>query len=248
MSTKNLQNLKHAEALDKEQSNQIKSAPDLPDKSVVMAWTIRSAAGSPKDRFWSQLAFVAIGASVILYLAFIMRENLAKEYKPLLFISAGVSLYIGSYIYAIRQKTLYRYKIHPTRARLVYCLQYPKYARQFFKGFALAGIFLLILMSLMAGSLLFLAGVGAMAFMAAMRLLTWKNPIKREWSAPWDEYNFVTVDRKRRFVVTHITDTTLGFEARLPDDTLFEQYLAFLRSVLPPTAQFTEKKWDMSLI
>jgi hypothetical protein len=163
-------------------------------------------------------------------------------------IAALMFLLTAGAICAMRQKTLYRYKIHPTRARLVYCLQYPKYAGEFFKGFAFVGIFLLILMSLMAGSLLFLVGVGAMAFMAAIRLLTWKNPIKREWSAPWHEYNFVTVDRKRRFVVTHITDTTLGFEARLPDDALFEQYLAFLRRVLPPTAQFTEKKWDMSLI
>ena len=215
---------------------------------VAMAWSIKSIAGSPKDLLRCQLFFSAAGALLILFIALIMWDELADEYMFFLSLAAAVSLQIILYICIMRQKTLYRYKIHPTKARLVYCLQYPKYARQFFKGFALTGIFLLILMSLMAGSLLFLAGVGAMAFMAAMRLLTWKNPIKREWSAPWDEYNFVTVDRKRRFVVTHINDTTLGFEARLPDDALFEQYLAFLRSVLPPTAQFTEKKWDMSLI
>ena len=163
-------------------------------------------------------------------------------------ITALLSIQAALYIMAIRTKTLYQYNIHSTHGELEYQVQPPMHTSAFFKGFALVGIFLLILMSLMAGSLLFLTGVGAMTFMAAMRLLTWKNPIKRDWSGPWDEYNFVTVDRKRRFVVIHITDTTLGFEARLPDDALFEQYLAFLRSVLPPTAQFTEKKWDMSLI
>ena len=75
-----------------------------------------------------------------------------------------------------------------------------------------------------------------------------KIPKKRDWSIPWDQYNSVTVDRKRRFVVTHTTDQTLGFEARLPNDELLEQYLAFLRSVLPPSAQFTERKWNLSLI
>jgi hypothetical protein len=40
----------------------------------------------------------------------------------------------------------------------------------------------------------------------------------------------------------------LGFEARLPNDELLEQYLEFLRSVLPASAQFTEKKWNLSLI
>lgn len=213
-----------------------------------MEWSIRSIAGSPKDLLKCQILFSAGGAFLILYIAFIMWDNLAHDYFLFLSLAAAATSQTAFYICIMRQKTLYRYKIHPTKARLVYCLQYPKYAREFFKGFALVGIFLLILMSLMAGSLLFLAGVGAMTFMAAMRLLTWKNPIKREWSGPWDEYNFVTVDRKRRFVVIHITDTTLGFEARLPDDVLFEQYLVFLRSVLPPTAQFTEKKWDMSLI
>jgi hypothetical protein len=226
----------------------IKEEIEKTTNKVTMEWSIRSIAGSPRDLLKCQLLFSAGGVLLILYIAFIMWDNLADEYLFFLSLATTASLQTAFYICIMRQRTLYRYKIHPTRARLVYCLQYPKYARQFFKGLVFVGIFLLILMSVMAGSLLFLAGVGAMAFMAALRLLTWKNPIKREWSAPWHEYNFVTVDRKRRFVVTHITDTTLGFEVRLPDDMLFEQYLAFLHSVLPSTAQFTEKKWDMSLI
>ncbi len=35
----------------------------------------------------------------------------------------------------------------------------------------------------------------------------------------------------------------LGFEARFPNKELFEQYLAFLRTALPPSATFTETVW-----
>ncbi|WP_434680660.1 permease [Pseudomonas sp. R1-18] len=215
---------------------------------IEMQWSIKSISGSPRDVFWLQLITISAHIITLTYAYFILWSILMDEPVFLVSITALLSIQAALYIMAIRTKTLYQYNIHSTHGELEYQLQPPMHTSAFFKGFAFVGIFLLILMALMAGSLLFLTGVGAMAFMAAMRLLTWKNPIKREWSGPWDEYNFVTVDRKRRVVVTHITDTTLGFEARLPDDALFEQYLAFLRSVLPPTAQFTEKKWDMSLI
>lgn len=217
-------------------------------RDIVLNWSISAISGSPKDLFLSQIVITVAHVLWFSCISYLMRDMIEREMGFFISITTLIIGLNAGAICIMRQKTLYRYQIHRTRARLVYRLHYPKYAREFFKGFALVGIFLLILMALMAGSLLFLTGVGAMAFMAAMRLLTWKNPIKREWSGPWDEYNFVTVDRKRRVVVTHITDKTLGFEARLPDDALFEQYLAFLRSVLPPTAQFTEKKWDMSLI
>ncbi|RRV07465.1 permease [Pseudomonas sp. v388] len=158
--------------------------------------------------------------------------------------AAGCSFFIK----ASRQKTNYRYTIYNTNARLVYAQHFSKHAKTFCKIYAFICIFLLLLMGLMSGSLLFLLGPGGIALMAAIRLLNWKVPIKRETSLPWHEYNFVTVDRKRRFIVTHVDDPTLGFEARLPNDELFEEYLAFLHSVLPATAQYTEKKWNESLI
>ena len=215
---------------------------------IVMRWSIKSTAGSPKDLFWSQLGIVAIHAAVLAGSAFILWDIFIEDHK---FFIAIIAMLTAQTLYAIgimRQKTAYHYNIYPTNAKIEYQLQLPKHAGIFFKGMALVGIFILLLIGLMTGSLLLLIGPGAIAFIAALRLLTWKNPIKRETSLPWHEYNFVTVDRKRRFIVTHVSDLTLGFEARLPDDALFEQYLAFLHSVLPPTAQFTEKKWDMSLI
>ncbi|RMT29166.1 hypothetical protein ALP50_03726, partial [Pseudomonas syringae pv. spinaceae] len=78
---------------------------------------------------------------------------------------------------------------------------------------------------------------------ASLKLLNWENPIHQEQSLPWGEYNFVTVDRKRLMIITHRTDVTLGFEARFKHEVLFNKYLNFLHTVLPPTAEFTEKAW-----
>jgi hypothetical protein len=102
--------------------------------------------------------------------------------------------------------------------------------------------------ALITGSILFLVSPAAIGFLATLRLLNWQNPVIHEKSLPFNEYNFVTIDRKRRVVVTHVKDLTLGFEVRFPDDRLFEKYLDFLRVSLPPTAEFTEKKWDLDTI
>ena len=213
-----------------------------------MRWSIKAIAGSPKDLMNLQFSIIASVCIMLLYSSYISWDLFMEDHEFFLTTTlCGVA--VGAYlISAMRQKTIYRYQIYNTRATLVYRLNFPKYATTLFKGLAFLGIFISLLIGLMTGSLLFLLGPGAIAFIAALRLLTWKNPIKRETSLPWHEYNFVTVDRKRRFIVTHVSDLTLGFEARLPDDALFEQYLAFLHSVLPATAQFTEKEWDMSLI
>ncbi|GAB7531932.1 hypothetical protein PS3A_43460 [Pseudomonas sp. 3A(2025)] len=77
--------------------------------------------------------------------------------------------------------------------------------------------------------------------------MSWQRPLpKHRPGLPWDKFNFVTVDRKYRIIVHHCTDVTLGFEVRFPDNALFEQYLAFLRTVLRPTVEYTEKVWPGS--
>ncbi|KPB32649.1 Uncharacterized protein AC514_2657 [Pseudomonas savastanoi pv. phaseolicola] len=124
-----------------------------------------------------------------------------------------------------------------------YYLHYPDFASSFFKGIAIAVILIFVFIAALTGSLLFLIGPAAMACIAALKLLNWENPIHHEQSLPWDEYNFVTVDRKRLMIVTHRTDVTLGFEARFQHEVLFNKYLAFLQTVLPPTTEFTEKAW-----
>ncbi|GAO93891.1 hypothetical protein PSA5_14260 [Pseudomonas syringae pv. actinidiae] len=143
----------------------------------------------------------------------------------------------------IRQKTIYNYTVKIDCAHLEYYLHYPDFASSFFKGIAIAVILIFVFIAVLTGSLLFLIGPVAMAFIAALKLLNWENPIHHEQSLPWGEYNFVTIDRKRLMIITHRTDVTLGFEARFKHEVLFNKYLNFLHTVLPPTAEFTEKAW-----
>lgn len=143
----------------------------------------------------------------------------------------------------IRQKTIYNYTITTHHALVEYYLHYPDFASSFFKGIAISVIMLFVFVAILTGSLLFLIGPVAMAFIAAIKLLNWENPVHHEQSLPWGEYNFVTVDRKRLMIITHRTDVTLGFEARFQQEVLFNKYLNFLHTVLPSTAEFTEKAW-----
>ncbi len=154
---------------------------------------------------------------------------------------AGIFAYVTGLL--IRQKTIYNYTIKTDCAHLEYYLHYPDFASSFFKGIAIAVILIFFFVAVLTGSLLFLIGPVAMAFIAALKLLNWENPIHHEQSLPWGEYNFVTVDRKRLMIITHRTDVTLGFEARFKHEVLFNKYLNFLHTALPPTAEFTEKAW-----
>ncbi|RMU86191.1 Permease [Pseudomonas coronafaciens pv. porri] len=140
-------------------------------------------------------------------------------------------------------KTIYNYTIKTDCAHLDYYLHYPDFASSLFKGIAIAVILVFVLIAALTGSILFLIGPVAVAFVAAVKLLNWENPIHHEQSLPWGEYNYVTVDRKRLMIITHRTDVTLGFEARFQHEVLFNKYLSFPHTVLTSTAEFTEKAW-----
>ncbi|GFM68659.1 hypothetical protein PSCICJ_47770 [Pseudomonas cichorii] len=152
--------------------------------------------------------------------------------------------YVFYLILVFRQKTVFNYSVTSQKALLEYYDYYPDFAGPFFKGIAIFTILLFLGVALVTGSLLFLVGPAAMSLGAARTLLNWENKIHNEESLPWNEYNFVTVDRKRSMIITHRTDITLGFEARFSNKELFEQYLQFLHSVLPPTAEYLEKDWE----
>ena len=95
---------------------------------------------------------------------------------------------------------------------------------------------------------MFIIGPAAISLLAGLRLISWKNPVKHEKSLPWSDYDCVTIDRGQRVIVTHVTDLTWGFEARLPDDETLEAYLGFLKTALPSTAKFVERRWELSNI
>lgn len=163
------------------------------------------------------------------------------------FIFVAIAL-LAFYLKMARQKTAYHYRIYEDHGSLDHHVYYSNLEISIIKTLAAICMLVFVGAALFTGSLLFLVGPAAIGFLATLRLLNWQNPITHENSLPWHEYNFVTVDRKRRVIVTHVKDLTLGFEARLPDNELFEQYLDLLRRSLPPTAEFTEKKWDSDLL
>lgn len=158
------------------------------------------------------------------------------------------SAFLAFYLKIARQKTAYHYQIYEDHAALEYHVYYSELEISVIKTLSAICMLVFVGAALLTGSILFLAGPAAIGFLATLRLLNWQNPITHENSLPFNEYNFVTVDRKRRVVVTHVQDLTLGFETRLPDDKLFDQYLVLLRMALPPTAEFTEKKWNLDTI
>ncbi|OBS36361.1 permease [Pseudomonas syringae] len=224
--------------------NQQEKALYLPKIKDVLDWKIKTFARSPREMMITQSIFIAIymtGSTLYMWGGWIMFSDSLYSLVGTILALAGILAYYLCLL--IRQKTIYNYTIKTDRAHLEYYLHYPDFASSFFKGIAIAVIMLFVFVAILTGSLLFLIGPVAMAFIAAIKLLNWENPIHHEQSLPWGEYNFVTVDRKRLMIITHRTDVTLGFEARFQHEVLFNKYLNFLHTVLPSTAEFTEKAW-----
>ena len=215
---------------------------------LALQWSTMAIAGSPRELMLFAIGLISSMSALLTSSFWLAWDVVAKDPKLL---TTMIATGIGAcwyFIAASRQKTIYRYKVFSTTARLVYAPYFSKHVKVIFKVLVFTVIFFLLLAGLMTNFLLFVIGPGGGLLILAYRILTWEHPVTRDRSLPWHEYNFVTVDRKRRFVVTHVQDQTLGFEARLPNDELLEAYLAFLRSALPATAQFTEKKWNLSVI
>ncbi|MDF5773809.1 permease [Pseudomonas syringae] len=223
---------------------QQEKALDLPKGKDILNWKIKTLARSPKEIMITQLGFSAIhltGSSLYIWGGWIMFSDSPYYLVCTALALAGhLAYFIGL---LIRQKTIYNYTITTHHAFVEYYLHYPDFASSFFKGIAIFVMLVFGFVAILTGSLLFLVGPVAMAFIAAIKLLNWENPIHHEQSLPWGEYNFVTVDRKRLMIITHRTDVTLGFEARFQHEVLFNKYLSFLHTVLPSTAEFTEKAW-----
>ncbi|MFJ4145661.1 permease [Pseudomonas sp. NPDC089734] len=211
----------------------------------IMTWSIKTIDCPPKE--FMKFQIFAIGGMIAFFLYFIWVWWDALSEDMNLSIGLGcAAVAISTYwiMLVIRRKTIFNYHIKLHSGSVERYDYYPSFAGPLFKGVAIFTILLFVGVALVTGSLLFLIGPAAMAVGAARSLLNWENPIHHKQSRPWDEHNFVTVDRKRSMIVIHCTDITVGFEARFPDKQRFEQYLQFLHTVLPPTAEFTERAWE----
>ncbi|MFJ4145660.1 permease [Pseudomonas sp. NPDC089734] len=211
----------------------------------VMTWSIKTIDCPPKEFMRFQVSAIGGMIALFIYFAWVMWSALSESLGLSISFSCLTTIFFAYIIIlVIRKKTIFNYHIKLHSGSVERYDYYPSFAGPLFKGVAIFTILLFVGVALVTGSLLFLIGPAAIAVGAARSLLNWENPIHHEESLPWHEYNFVTVDRKRSMIITHRTDITLGFEARFPDKQRFEQYLQFLHTVLPPTAEFTERAWE----
>ncbi|QVE19795.1 permease [Pseudomonas cichorii] len=210
----------------------------------IFDWSIKTMNGTPKDIMKGQVLIFLVSTVWILFVTWLAWGRVEVDVSVIVIGYAVLYGYVFFLIRVFRQKTIFNYSVTSQKALLEYYDYYPSFAGPLFKGIAIFTILLFLGVALVTGSLLFLIGPAAISIGAARSLLNWENKINNEQSLPWNEYNFVTVDRKRSMIITHRTDITVGFEFRFPDKELFEQFLQFLHSVLPPSAEFMEKDWE----
>ncbi len=175
---------------------------------------------------------------------YVLRDNLEKNMDDLLIISFGMYVIFGLFTLIYRQKTVYNYRIDEVQGECESYLYFPSYAGALFNGVAILCFVVVLAAAVMMQSLIPFLGTGAVGLGYAGRLLGWKPTINNEKSLPWREYGFITLDYRRKMIVAHRTDITLGFELRCFTQQRFEECLAFLRTVLRPDVEFLERDWD----
>ncbi|MBS7424919.1 permease [Pseudomonas syringae] len=221
---------------------QQEKALDLPKGKDILNWKVKTLARSPKEIMITQLGFIAFyltASSLFIWGGWIMfSDSLYSLVYTVLALVGYLAYFVGL---LIRQKTIFNYTLKTDGATVEYYLHYPDFASSFFKGIAIFVMLVFGLVAVLTGSLLFLVGPVAMAFIAAIKLLNWENPVHHRQTAPWALHEFVTVDHKRLMVIIHCEDVTTGFAARFPSKALMDKYLAFLREVLPAKVEYIEK-------
>ncbi|WP_250548070.1 permease [Pseudomonas congelans] len=208
----------------------------------LLNWTIKTIARSPKETLLSELSIICLCALVLSFILWASWDHyienpMSSSYQIVTL--TGAAIYIIAL--GVRQKTIFNYTLKTDGATVEYYLHYPDFASYFFKGIAIFVMLVFGFVAILTGSLLFLVGPVAMAFIAAIKLLNWENPVHHRQTAPWQLHEFVTVDYKRLMVIIHCDDITTGFAARFPSKALMDKYLAFLREVLPANVEYIEK-------
>ncbi|MBX8503140.1 permease [Pseudomonas lijiangensis] len=220
------------------------SASSCTDTSVMM-WSVKIIDCPPREFMRFQVSFIIAALALFTYFTWLMWDAITESAGFFIgSVCASGAYFTYMIMLVIRQKTTFNYHIKTQSGSVEYFLHYPAFAGPLFKGIAIFTILFFLGVALVTGSLLFLVGPAAISLGAARTLLNWSNPIHHRETRPWDMHNFVTLDRKRSIIVIHCTDITTGFVAHLPNKELFEQYLQFLHSVLPPTAEYMEKDWE----
>ncbi|KQQ64401.1 hypothetical protein ASF84_26025 [Pseudomonas sp. Leaf127] len=186
---------------------------------TLMNWSLKALDQSPKEKTINIGVCLTGPALNIVFVLWAFYTGDEDDQALGLWLIPGMLLLSWAFIAMILQKTLFNYRVYPDHIESDDCLYYPDYTEDLFKGIVLVG--------------------------TGGALMSWQRPEPRHHPGlPWDEFHFVTVDRKYRIIVHHCTDVPQGFDVRFPDDDLLEQYLAFLHTVLRPTVKYTERVWQ----
>ncbi|WP_397452748.1 hypothetical protein [Pseudomonas sp. NA-150] len=210
---------------------------------TLMSWTIK-AHSSPMFLIDTIMGSIAlIPASFIIYI-YLLKHPGSNDDAILYSGIFGLCFWLFLWLRGVRQKTVYNYRITDQGGEVEYWEDYPENMGNFFKWLSVTS--LIIIVCLIAVDPVFiwgLAGPVGIAVGGAKFFLGWENEKHHRVSSPWNEYNFVTVDRKRKMLVAHRTNLTVGFQIHLSKD-LFDEFVDTLKVVLPPTAVFTEAPWS----
>jgi len=225
-----------------DESENKSSTPEFSKMAILNSWDTKAHAQPtlPGDLGIGVLllfCFLAVIGS------FLLGED--DDFRDLLFEIGiiGSGFYSYMWFFAIRQQTLYKYRVYQKGAEVDYSLFYPKFANFLFKGIAIFVVVCLLAMLSVAPWLMLGAIIPAtLLVIAAMNLFNWENPVEHH-STDWARYDLVFIDHKRKMVVASFQDYPLsGFEVHLEKDKI-DEFVAFLKTVIP-NAEFREAKWE----
>ncbi|MCO8164961.1 hypothetical protein NJC38_22740 [Pseudomonas sp. 21LCFQ010] len=206
----------------------------------VFKWTVKRI-NLPRKTIWLTLILFSIFPAAVIISLF---DFLETDPGSFFWLSGPLLATTLSGLYFMLRTSTFDYRIYPECGEVDVQLYYPKYTKHFFKGIGIILIISVLALAAFMGSILFLLVSVPPMIISALNIMEWKPPpCELETSMVWEKYNAVTVDRRYRIIVIHRTDLTIGFEARLPNKVLFEQYLAFLRTVLPEVTTYREEVW-----
>ncbi len=213
---------------------------------TLMNWSLKALDQSPNEKTINIGACLTGPALNIVFVLWALYTGDEDDQALGLWLIPGMLLLSWAFIAMILQKTLFNYRVYPDHIESDDCLYYPDYTEDLFKGIVIVFVLAVMFLGIFTGSaLLTVFGPVFILVGTGGALMSWQRPEPRHHPGlPWDEFNFVTVDRKYRIIVHHCTDVPQGFDVRFPDDDLLEQYLAFLHTVLRPTVKYTEKVWQ----
>ncbi|MBC3951040.1 hypothetical protein [Pseudomonas folii] len=224
--------------------NEVSNKPSVPDftkVTMVNSWSVKAYAHPTLSGDLCYCVLFLLSLLALLEGLLGGEVGMVRDFL-VEFGSVGVTFYSYMWIFIVRQKTLYKYKIYEAGVELEYYIFYSRYAYIFLKGVAVFVVVCILAMLSIAPWLMLGAIIPAsLLIIAAIKLLNWENPVEHH-ATDWARYDLVFIDRKRKMVVPSFhADPLAGFEVHL-EKARIDDFVAFLKTVIPH-AEFREAEW-----